>query len=105
METAAEYLGLTESNLAGVVGIVCSAVGTGRALAFNSAIKQIPSPNGQGIRIQPKYRMGAECWDALSVVPIVKSDFAVPGIDTTSETKKKDTALYVRGKSSRTARS
>jgi hypothetical protein len=83
------------------VGIVCSAVGTGRALAFNSAIKQIPSPSGQGIRLQPKYRMGAECWDALSVVPIVKAGFAVPGITTTSDTTKKNTALYVRGKASR----
>lgn len=58
--------------------MVVSAIGTGRALAFADSIKTIPAPSGQGIRIQPKYRMGAECWDEYSVVPIVEHDFANP---------------------------
>lgn len=70
-----KYLGLTSGALDKVYGLVVSAIGTGRALAFNSVMKTIPSPQGQGVRLQPKYRMGAECWDGLSVVPIVDSTF------------------------------
>ena len=62
----------------GVKAMVVSAVGTGRALAFTDSMKTIPSPAGQGIRLQPKYRMGAECWDEYSVVPIVAHDFENP---------------------------
>ena len=75
---AAKYLGLETSKLDGVKALVVSAIGTGRALAFNSTMKTIPSPQGQGIRMQPKYRMGAECWDGLSVVPVVDNGFTNP---------------------------
>lgn len=73
-----KYLGLASGALDNVYGLVVSAIGTGRALAFNSVMKTIPSPQGQGIRLQPKYRMGAECWDGLSVVPIVETAFTNP---------------------------
>ncbi len=73
-----KYLGLASGALDKVYAMVVSAIGTGRALAFNSVMKTIPSPQGQGIRLQPKYRMGAECWDGLSVVPIVETDFTNP---------------------------
>lgn len=89
-----KYLGLAAGSLDNLVGLVVSAVGTGRALAFNSVIKQIPSPSGQGIRIQPKYRFGAECWDALSVVPVFSATFTNP-------VKAADSVLYVRGAGSR----
>jgi hypothetical protein len=75
---AEQYMGLTKGALDNVEMLVVSGVGTGRALAFNSAIKIIDSPKGQGRRIQPKYRFGAECWDALSVVPCVNSSFTAP---------------------------
>ena len=75
---AEKYLGLSAGALNGVKMLVVSGISTGRALAFNDAIKTVPSPDGQGIRIQPKYRFGAECWDALSVVPVVASDFTNP---------------------------
>ena len=75
---AARYLGLAETALNNVKGLVVSAVGTGRALAFNSAIQIGECPLGQGRRIKPKYRFGAECWDGLSVVPIVTEDFTNP---------------------------
>lgn len=89
-----KYLGLASGALDKLVGVVVSAVGTGRALAFNATIKTIPSPNGQGIRIQPKYRFGCECWDALSVVPVFSAAFTNPvtGVDN---------ALFVRGTGSR----
>lgn len=73
-----KYLGLESGALNDVYALVVSAVGTGRALAFNSTMKTIPSPNGQGIRLQPKYRMGATCWDGLSVVPVVEEGFTNP---------------------------
>lgn len=88
------YLGLTAGALANLVGVVVSGVGTGRALAFNNKIKDIPCPNGQGIRLQPKYRFGCECWDPLSVVPIFSATFTNPVTATTN-------ALFVRGKGSR----
>ena len=71
-------MGLTAGALDGVEMLVVSGIGTGRALAFNNAIKMIDSPNGQGRRLQPKYRFGAKCWDAYSVVPVVKSTFVKP---------------------------
>lgn len=75
---AEKYMGLEAGALDGVEMLVVSGIGTGRALAFNNAIKMIDSPNGQGRRLQPKYRFGAECWDAYSVVPVVASDFTAP---------------------------
>lgn len=89
-----KYLGLTAGALDKLAGLVVSAVGTGRALAFNSVIKQIPSPSGQGIRLQPKYRFGAECWDALSVVPVFSAAFTNPVTEAAN-------ALFVRGVGSR----
>lgn len=65
------YLGLDPAALSFVKAIMVSGIGTGRGLAFNATIKQIDSPNGAGVRMQPLYRFGAECWDGLSVVPIV----------------------------------
>ncbi len=91
-----KYLGLAAGALANVAGIVVSAVGTGRALAFNSKIKIVDAQSGQGLRIQPKYRFGVECWDALSVVPIFSAAFTNP---VTSA----DNALYVCGPASRPA--
>lgn len=72
------YLGLAPNALAKVYGVAVSSIGTGRALAFNNVMKTIDAPGGQGIRLQPKYRMGAECWDELSVVPIVDTTFTNP---------------------------
>lgn len=91
---AEKYLGLPKGALSKVVAIAVSSIGTGRALAFNSAIKQIPSPEGQGVRIQPKYRFGVECWDALSVVPVFSSEYTNPVAGT-------DSTLFLRGRDSR----
>ena len=92
---AEKYLGLNAGALAKVYGLVVSSVGTGRALAFAESIKTIDSPSGQGIRLQPKYRFGVECWDAKSVVPIVASDFANPVVS--NETKLSVVAPESRG--------
>ena len=73
-----KYLGLEAGALDGVEALVVSYIGTGRALAFNHAIKIVDTQSGQGKRIQPCYRFGVECWDALSVVPIVKNGFTNP---------------------------
>jgi hypothetical protein len=91
---AEQYLGLAKGALDNVAGIVCAASGTGRALAFNNVIKTIDAPTGQGLRLQPKYRFGVECWDALSVVPIFSATFTNPVKDSA-------TVLYLRGKGSR----
>ena len=74
----AKYLGLVPTQLSKVWALVCSSIGTGRALAFNAEMKIIDAPGGQGRRLQPKYRYGAECWDAKSVVAIVANGFTNP---------------------------
>lgn len=79
---AAKYMGVRADAINGVKAMVVSAIGTGRALAFNAAIKIIDAPGGQGRRLQPKYRMGAQCWDGLSVVPIVANGFTNPASST-----------------------
>lgn len=85
---AAKYMGVRADVINGVKAMVVSAIGTGRALAFNAAIKIIDSPDGQGRRLQPKYRMGAKCWDGLSVVPIVANGFINPASSTSLLTVK-----------------
>lgn len=74
-----KYLGLTAGTLDKVLGLAVCGIGTGRALAFNESVKTIPAPSGQGTRIQPKYRFGAECWDEGSVVPIVANGYTTIG--------------------------
>ena len=71
-------------DLSDVLATVVSGIGTGRGLAFNSAIKIIDSPNGQGKRIQPLYRWGIEVFYPASVVPIVKNGFVNPAVSGTS---------------------
>lgn len=72
------YLGLDAGDLDDVEGFVVSGTGTLRGLAFNATIKQIDSPNGVGIRMQPLYRWGAECILGTSVSAIVKNGFTNP---------------------------
>lgn len=91
-----KYLGMTAGALNNLAAIACSGVGTGRALAFNNVIKTVDAPSGQGIRLQPKYRFGAECWDPLSVVPIFSATFTNPVTEA-------DDVLFVRGTASRAA--
>jgi hypothetical protein len=75
---AEKYLGLTTGALDNIYGLIVSSMGTGRALAFNNTIKTIDSPNGQGMRIQPKYRWGVETWFPKSVVLIASDQFGNP---------------------------
>lgn len=91
-----KYLGMTAGALNNLAGIVVSGVGTGRALAFNKAIKVIDAQAGQGLLLQPKYRFGAECWDPLSVVPIFSATYTNPVTSTA-------TTLFMRGNASRAA--
>lgn len=72
------YLGLDAGDLDDVEGFVVSGTGTLRGLAFNATIKQIDSPDGAGIRMQPLYRWGAECILGTSVSVIVANGFTNP---------------------------
>jgi hypothetical protein len=82
---AERYLQLTAGDLDNVYGMIVSSLGTGRALAFNNTIKTIDSPNGQGMRIQPKYRWGVETWFPKSVVLIVEDGFVNPAVGGTEQ--------------------
>jgi len=73
------YLGLSAGALDDVYGLLGASIGTGRGLAFNSTLKVIDSPVGQGMRMQPKYRWGVETWFSQSIVLFVKTAFTNPG--------------------------
>ena len=77
-DMAAGYLGVAPSDLNGIEALVVSGTGTLRGLAFNATIKQIDSPNGAGIRMQPVYRWGAECILASSVSIITDYGYTLP---------------------------
>ena len=59
---ACEYLGFPENEFdESLIALIKSAHGNLFALASGSSVKTIDSPLGQGIRLQPLYRMGAAC--------------------------------------------
>ena len=59
---ACEYLGFPEGEFdENLIALIKSAHGNLFALASGSSVKTIDSPLGQGIRLQPLYRMGAAC--------------------------------------------
>lgn len=70
-DLAEEYLNLDAGKLSTVEAVVCAGIATGRALAFNSSVKIIDSPKGQGKRAQYKYRWGVEVFYAKGIVPVL----------------------------------
>ena len=77
--TACDYLGFPENEFdADLIALVKSAHGNLFALASGSSIKTIDSPLGQGVRLQPLYRMGAACVMAKSNSLLVKDTFSNP---------------------------
>ena len=76
---ACEYLGFPEGEFdENLIAIIKSAHGNLFALASGSSVKTIDSPLGQGIRLQPLYRMGAACVMPKSNSLLVKSTFTNP---------------------------
>lgn len=78
MEVVCKYLGFPSGTFDDVVMHVSSAHGNLFGLATGNSIKTIDSPLGQGVRLQPKYRMGAACIMPKSVSWLVKSTFVNP---------------------------
>lgn len=77
--TACEYLGFPEEEFDdNLICIIKSAHGNLFALASGSSIKTIDSPLGQGIRLQPLYRMGAACVMPKANSLLVKNTFENP---------------------------
>lgn len=78
LEVVCKYLGFPSGTFDGVVEHVASAHGNLFALATGNSIKTIDSPLGQGVRLQPKYRMGAACIMPKSVSWLVKKGWVNP---------------------------
>ena len=77
--TACDYLGFPEEEFDdNLICIIKSAHGNLFALASGSSIKTIDSPLGQGIRLQPLYRMGAACVMPKANSLLVKNTFVNP---------------------------
>lgn len=72
METACKYLGFPTNTFDSVLAHIASAHGNLFGLAANNSVKTIDNPNGQGIRLQPKYRMGCACIMPKSAAWLVK---------------------------------
>lgn len=72
------YLGLTAGDLDEVLGLLSAYEGTGRALAFTNSVVVIPSPLGQGVRLQPLYRWGHDNW-FKSCALLVTNSFTTAG--------------------------
>lgn len=72
--TACEYLGFPENTFENVIAHVACAHGNLFGLATGNSINTIPSPLGQGVRLQPKYRMGAACIMPKSVAWLVDGE-------------------------------
>lgn len=76
--TACKYLGFPENAFDGVMAHIASAHGNLFGLAANNSVKTIDCPEGQGVRLLPKYRMGAACIMAKSVSWLVKAGWVNP---------------------------
>lgn len=55
---AEKFIGLPAGSMDKVIGYFSSALGNIRAVAANEQVKVIDAPAGQGVRLQPLYRMG-----------------------------------------------
>ena len=92
------YLGLNAGTIAdNIVGIVSASEATGRGIAFQNSIKIIDNPRGQGYRLQPLTRWGAECWIPEGVQLIVKHDFTNPAVEVNSATDDEVVPVTVKG--------
>lgn len=79
LETACKYVGFPSNTLQSVICLVASAHGTLFGLATGNSIETIRCPIGQGVRLLPKYRLGAACILPKSVAWLVDGDkFANP---------------------------
>lgn len=76
---AEEYLGLDAGTLDGVYAVLSAAEGTGRAIAFGNSVQVVPSPLGQGVRLQPLYRWGHNVFFPKSVALLVADNSATVG--------------------------
>lgn len=74
IETACRYLGFPSNTFDSVVAHIASAHGNLYGLATGSSIETIRCPIGQGVRLLPKYRMGAACILPKSVSWLVKGE-------------------------------
>jgi len=71
IETVCKYLGFPAGTLDNVLCHIASAHGNLFGLATGNSIQTIQCPLGQGVRLLPKYRMGAACIMPKSVSWVV----------------------------------
>lgn len=69
--TAEEYLGLPNGEFNKVIGYFSSGMSNARGVAYNRDVKIIDSPSGQGVRLQPLFRLGFESFYAKGNVFLI----------------------------------
>ncbi len=75
---AAKYAGVKAWAINNVYGYLSSGYANVRAIAQADQIKIIDAPDGDGVRIQPNFRMGFKCLYPLGNVFLVEEGFANP---------------------------
>lgn len=75
---AAKYTGIPVYKLYEVYGYVSSGYANVRALAQQEQVKIIDSPDGDGVRIQPNFRMGFKALYPLGNVFLVETGYTNP---------------------------
>jgi hypothetical protein len=76
---AEEWLGLSSGDLDEIYGLMSSAEGTGRGMAFTNSVQIIPEYRGQGVRMLPNYRWGVETFFEKSLVLLAKTNMTSVG--------------------------
>lgn len=78
---SAKYAGVKAWEINDVYGYLSSGYANVRALAQQDQIKIIDAPDGDGVRIQPNFRMGFKCLYPLGNVFLVEKGFSNPADD------------------------
>ena len=76
---AEEWLGLGSGDLDEIYGLMSASQGTGRGIAFTNSVQIIPEYRGQGVRMLPNYRWGAEVFFPKSLVLLAKTSMTSVG--------------------------
>lgn len=78
LQTAAKYLGFDLATVKQCYGYISSAFANSRGVNLSEAVKVIPCPVAQGVRLLPFVRMGFASWYAKGNSLIMKNGYVNP---------------------------
>lgn len=78
LKTASEYLGFDKETIKECLGYISSAFANSRGVNMSEAVKVIPCPVAQGVRLLPFVRMGFASWYAKGNSLLMKDGYVNP---------------------------